>query len=105
LVCSSGAKLLRGPRAGITVGTAEAVGRVKRHPLARAMGIDKLSLAALEAALEVDREPAQAGAQIPGRPAVWEPAERVRERAERLCRRLGGELTETTAKVGGGALP
>ena len=105
LVCFSGDKLLGGPQAGIIVGTAEAVGRVKRHPLARAMRIDKLSLAALEATLELYRNPAQALAQIPVLRSLGEPAERVRERAERLCRRLGGELTETTAKVGGGALP
>jgi len=105
LVCFSGDKLLGGPQAGIIVGTAEAVGRVKRHPLARAMRIDKLSLAALEATLELYRNPAQALAQIPVLRSLGEPAERVRERAERLCRRLGGELTATTAKVGGGALP
>jgi L-seryl-tRNA(Ser) seleniumtransferase len=105
LVCFSGDKLLGGPQAGIIVGTAAAVGRVKRHPLARAMRIDKLSLAALEATLELYRNPAQALAQIPVLRSLGEPAERVRERAERLCRRLGGELTATTAKVGGGALP
>ena len=105
LVCFSGDKLLGGPQAGIIVGTAEAVGRVKRHPLARAMRIDKLSLAALEATLELYRNPTQALAQIPVLRSLGEPAERVQKRAERLCRRLGGELTETTAKVGGGALP
>jgi L-seryl-tRNA(Ser) seleniumtransferase len=105
LVCFSGDKLLGGPQAGIIVGTAEAVGRVKRHPLARAMRIDKLSLAALEATLELYRNPAQALAQIPVLRSLGEPVERVRGRAERLCRRLGGELIPTTAKVGGGALP
>jgi L-seryl-tRNA(Ser) seleniumtransferase len=105
LVCFSGDKLLGGPQAGIIVGTAEAVGRVKRHPLARAMRIDKLSLAALEATLELYRNPAQALSQVPVLQSLGEPVERVRERAERLCRRLGGQLTETTAKVGGGALP
>jgi L-seryl-tRNA(Ser) seleniumtransferase len=105
LVCFSGDKLLGGPQAGIIVGTAAALERVRRHPLARAMRIDKLSLAALEATLELYRNPAQALAQIPVLRSLAEPAERVRERAERLCRRLGGELTETTAKVGGGALP
>src|SRR4051794_7515332 len=105
LVCFSGDKLLGGPQAGIIVGTAEAVGRVKRHPLARAMRIDKLSLAALEATLELYRNPAQALSQVPVLQSLGEPVERVRERAERLCLRLGGQLTETTAKVGGGALP
>src|SRR4051812_9796349 len=104
LVCFSGDKLLGGPQAGIVVGTAEAIGRVKRHPLARAMRIDKLSLAALEATLELYRNPAQALAQVPVLRSLGEPAERVRERAERLCRRLGGELAETKARVGGAAL-
>ena len=100
LVCFSGDKLLGGPQAGIIVGTAEAVGRVKRHPLARAMRIDKLSLAALEATLELYRNPAQALAQIPVLRSLGEPAARVRERAERLCRRLGGELIPNDGEGG-----
>jgi L-seryl-tRNA(Ser) seleniumtransferase len=105
LVCFSGDKLLGGPQAGIVVGQAEQVARVKRHPLARAMRIDKLSLAALEATLELYRDPAQALAEIPVLAAAAEPVEAVRRRAERLAARLGGELTETRARVGGGALP
>jgi L-seryl-tRNA(Ser) seleniumtransferase len=105
LVCFSGDKLLGGPQAGIVVGQAEQVARVKRHPLARAMRIDKLSLAALEATLELYRDPARALAEIPVLAAATEPVEAVRRRAERLAARLGGELTETRARVGGGALP
>ncbi|MDX6494808.1 MAG: L-seryl-tRNA(Ser) seleniumtransferase [Gaiellales bacterium] len=105
LVCFSGDKLLGGPQAGIVVGQAEQVARVKRHPLARATRIDKLSLAALEATLELYRDPAQALAEIPVLAAAAEPVEAVRRRAERLAARLGGELTETRARVGGGALP
>ena len=105
LVCFSGDKLLGGPQAGIIVGSAEAVGRVKRHPLARAMRIDKLSLAALEATLELYRNPAAALEQLPVLRMAGEPSERVRDRAERLARRLGGEVVATTARVGGGALP
>jgi L-seryl-tRNA(Ser) seleniumtransferase len=105
LVCFSGDKLLGGPQAGIVVGQPEQVARVKRHPLARAMRIDKLSLAALEATLELYRDPAQALAEIPVLAAAAEPVEAVRRRAERLAARLGGELTETRARVGGGALP
>jgi L-seryl-tRNA(Ser) seleniumtransferase len=105
LVCFSGDKLLGGPQAGIVVGQAEQVARVKRHPLARAVRIDKLSLAALEATLELYRDPAQALAEIPVLATAAEPVEAVRRRAERLAARLGGRLTETRARVGGGALP
>ena len=95
LVCFSGDKLLGGPQAGIVVGTGRAVERVKRHPLARALRIDKLSLAALEATLELYRDPATALAQVPVLRMATEPAEAVRARAQRLCERLGGRLTET----------
>ncbi len=105
LVCFSGDKLLGGPQAGIVVGREAAVGRVRRHPLARALRIDKLSLAALEATLELYRDPARAVAEIPVLAAAGEPLEAVRARAERLARRLGGELAATRSRVGGGALP
>ena len=105
LVCFSGDKLLGGPQAGIIVGAAAAVDRVKRHPLARAMRIDKLSLAALEATLELYRNPGAALEQVPVLRALGEPTEQVRERAERLARRIGGEVVATHARVGGGALP
>jgi L-seryl-tRNA(Ser) seleniumtransferase len=105
LVCFSGDKLLGGPQAGIIVGRAAAVERVKRHPLARAMRIDKLSLAALEATLELYRNPAAALSQLPVLRMAGEPADRVQARATRLAERLGGEVVETAARVGGGALP
>jgi L-seryl-tRNA(Ser) seleniumtransferase len=105
LVCFSGDKLLGGPQAGIVVGRAGAINRVKRHPLARAVRIDKLSLAALEATLELYRNPAAAVQRVPVLRMAGEPAERVRERAARLSERLGGEVVATTARVGGGALP
>jgi L-seryl-tRNA(Ser) seleniumtransferase len=105
LVCFSGDKLLGGPQAGIVVGRAAAINRVKRHPLARAVRIDKLSLAALEATLELYRNPAAAVERVPVLRMAGEPVERVRERAARLSERLGGELVATTARVGGGALP
>jgi L-seryl-tRNA(Ser) seleniumtransferase len=105
LVCFSGDKLLGGPQAGIVVGSGDAVARVKRHPLARALRIDKLSLAALEATLELYRHPSRALREIPVLAAAAEPIEAVRLRAQRLAGRLGGELTATHARVGGGALP
>jgi len=105
VVCFSGDKLLGGPQAGVIVGATEAVARIRRHPLARAVRIDKLSLAALEATLELYRDPARALREVPVLRAVAEPAAAVRERAERLAARLGGDVVATTARVGGGAVP
>ena len=65
LVCCSGDKLLGGPQAGLLVGRAEAVAAARRHPLARALRIDKLSLAALEATLMLYRDPQRARDEIP----------------------------------------
>jgi L-seryl-tRNA(Ser) seleniumtransferase len=105
LVCFSGDKLLGGPQAGILGGTADAIAACRRHPLARALRIDKLSLAALEATLRIYREPERARAELPVLRAVLEPAEDVRGRAEALAARIGGSVVETVARVGGGALP
>ena len=104
-VCFSGDKLLGGPQAGVIVGTAAAVGRIRRHPLARAVRIDKLSLAALEATLELYRNPARALRAVPVLRAAAESAEDVRRRAELLAARLGGRVVETRARIGGGAVP
>jgi L-seryl-tRNA(Ser) seleniumtransferase len=105
VVCFSGDKLLGGPQAGVIVGAADAVARIRRHPLARAARIDKLSLAALEATLELYRDPARALREVPVLRAVAEPPAAVRERAEHLAARLGGTVVATRARVGGGAVP
>jgi L-seryl-tRNA(Ser) seleniumtransferase len=102
VVCFSGDKLLGGPQAGLMVGTHEAIAACRRHPLARAVRIDKLSLAALEATLALYRDPARALAEIP---VLRMLAEDPRPRAQRLAELVGGELVEAGAKVGGGALP
>jgi L-seryl-tRNA(Ser) seleniumtransferase len=102
LVCFSGDKLLGGPQAGILVGRAAAVEAAKRHPLARALRIDKLSLAALEATLRVHRdEPGQ----IPVLAMLSASREVLDARARRLADAVGGEVVESVARVGGGALP
>jgi L-seryl-tRNA(Ser) seleniumtransferase len=102
LVCFSGDKLLGGPQAGIVVGSAELVEKLRRHPLQRAVRIDKLSLAALEGTLRVYLE---APERIPVLRMLHEDAGDVRARAERLASLVGGTVEETVGRVGGGALP
>jgi L-seryl-tRNA(Ser) seleniumtransferase len=102
LVCFSGDKLLGGPQAGIVVGRADLVERLRRHPLQRALRADKLTLAALEGTLRLALD---APDQIPVLRMLREPAEVVRARADRLAQLVGGEVEETIARAGGGALP
>jgi len=102
LVCFSGDKLLGGPQAGIIVGRAELVERLRRHPLQRALRADKLTLAALEATLALYLD---APERIPVVRMAREDAAVVRERAERLASLVGGDVEETVARAGGGALP
>lgn len=105
LVCFSGDKLLGGPQAGIVVGRPELVERLRRHPLQRALRPDKLTLAALEGTLALYVEPERAAREIPVLRMLREPADAVRARAERLAALVGGEVEQTVARVGGGALP
>jgi L-seryl-tRNA(Ser) seleniumtransferase len=105
LVCFSGDKLLGGPQAGVIVGTADAVAAAKRHPLARALRIDKLSLAALEATLALYRDPERARREIPVLAMLDADPAVLQTRAERLAGLIGGEVVQAAAKVGGGALP
>ena len=108
LVCCSGDKLLGGPQAGLLVGRRAAVKAASEHPLARALRIDKLSLAALQATLMLLRDPARARHEIPVLAMLETAEDRLAARAERLCKGVGTTQTEivrTTAKVGGGALP
>ncbi|HEX3806768.1 MAG TPA: L-seryl-tRNA(Sec) selenium transferase [Gaiellaceae bacterium] len=105
LVCFSGDKLLGGPQAGIVAGRADLVEKLRRHPLHRALRIDKLSLAALEGTLLLYLEPDRALAEVPVLRMLHEDAATVRARADRLAAAVGGEVEETVARVGGGALP
>jgi L-seryl-tRNA(Ser) seleniumtransferase len=102
LVCFSGDKLLGGPQAGIVVGRAELVEKLRRHPLQRALRADKLTLAALEATLTLALDSPD---EIPVLRMFREPVEAVRARAERLAGLVDGEVEETVARAGGGALP
>jgi L-seryl-tRNA(Ser) seleniumtransferase len=102
----SGDKLLGGPQAGIVVGQRELVQRLERHPLARAVRIDKLSLASLTATLlhylrgEAERE-------IPIWRMISASPDAVRRRAQAWRRRLGGNtaVEQCRSAIGGGSLP
>src|SRR5438067_10207647 len=78
---------------------------MRRHPLQRALRADKLTLAALEGTLGLYLDPARAAREVPVLRMLREPPEAVRARAERLAAAVGGEVEETVARVGGGALP
>jgi L-seryl-tRNA(Ser) seleniumtransferase len=109
-VTMSGDKLLGGPQAGIVVGRGEAIARMRKNPLTRALRVDKLTLAALEATLSLYREPARALREIPTLALLTAPAERLRERAESLRAELSragvaAEVVPSEGSVGGGAFP
>ncbi len=107
IVCCSADKLLGGPQAGILVGTASAIAAARDHPLARAMRLDKLSLAALEATLRLYRQPDRAVAEIPVLAMLTVSPDLLGDRASRLSAAIGSgaEVVACSGKVGGGALP
>jgi L-seryl-tRNA(Ser) seleniumtransferase len=107
VTCFSGDKLLGGPQAGLMVGTAEAIARCRSHPLARAVRIDKLSLAALEATLRLYLDPARALREIPVLRMLATGEEDLRSRAELMSTTVGdaARVIMASGKVGGGALP
>ncbi|MFC9626052.1 L-seryl-tRNA(Sec) selenium transferase [Streptomyces sp. NPDC056930] len=102
LVTASADKLLGGPQAGLLLGTTQLIDRLRRHPLARALRVDKLTLAALEATLR--------GPEPPVRRAVHIDPERLRERSAALAaalnaRGLAAAVTPHPGAVGGGGAP
>jgi L-seryl-tRNA(Ser) seleniumtransferase len=106
VVCFSGDKLLGGPQAGLMVGRADAIEACRRHPLARALRIDKLSLAALEATLRLYRDPKQALREIPVLRMLVAGEAELQARAEAMAAAIAGaRVIRAAAKVGGGALP
>jgi L-seryl-tRNA(Ser) seleniumtransferase len=103
LLTCSGDKLLGGPQAGLILGTHEAIEPLRRHPLLRAVRLDKMSLAALEATLMLHRD---APERVPVRRMLGQTEAMLQDRAERLAALLGtGEVIGTEAFAGGGALP
>jgi L-seryl-tRNA(Ser) seleniumtransferase len=107
LTCCSGDKLLGGPQAGLIVGRRDALAAARRHPLARALRIDKLSLAALEATLRLYLDPERAVREIPALAMLAADEDTLTARAERLATAIGerASVTRASGKAGGGALP
>ncbi|MFM8302433.1 MAG: L-seryl-tRNA(Sec) selenium transferase [Gemmatimonadota bacterium] len=110
-IIMSGDKLLGGPQAGIVLGTREAIGTLRRHPLARALRVDKLTLAALEATLALYRDPVRARREIPALAMLTETPEVIRARAVAVAdaitsaTRVAVAIEACEATVGGGAFP
>ena len=110
IVTMSGDKLLGGPQAGIILGRRAAIERLRSNPLTRALRVDKLTLAALEATLALYREPERAFEEIPTLAMIAQGGDTVRARARAMAERLSSrrivcEVVETDASVGGGAFP
>jgi L-seryl-tRNA(Ser) seleniumtransferase len=112
VVTFSGDKLLGGPQAGLIVGRKDLIRKIAKHPLARALRIDKLTLAALEATLRLYLQPRQALSEVPVLSMFAAERLQQKSRCEALCQRLLEEqvaaevkLVEDVARVGGGAMP
>ncbi len=112
LVLFSGDKLLGGPQCGIIVGRRDLIERIHAHPLARALRVDKLTLAALAATLRLYRDEAQAIRDVPLLQLLATPIENLRDRAQRLAPQIAAlpavaqaEAVETEAFLGGGSIP
>jgi L-seryl-tRNA(Ser) seleniumtransferase len=104
VVCCSGDKLLGGPQAGILLGRAAAIERCRTHPLARALRLDKMQIAALEATLRAHRDGGPAA--VPALAMIEAPEEELRERAERMVAAIGAAaaLERESGAPGGGSL-
>ncbi|MDY6837783.1 MAG: L-seryl-tRNA(Sec) selenium transferase [Thermodesulfobacteriota bacterium] len=113
VITFSGDKMLGGPQAGIIVGKEEAVQGIKKNPINRALRIDKMTLAALEATLHLYRDEAKAVSTIPTLQMLTMPTKLISSKARRLknrLKKLGDHRLEATivtssSRVGGGALP
>ncbi|WP_052887441.1 L-seryl-tRNA(Sec) selenium transferase [Thermogemmatispora carboxidivorans] len=109
LVCFSGDKLLGGPQAGIILGRSALLERIARHPLMRALRVDKLTLAALEATLR-HYQRGEAEEAIPVWRMIAFPLARLQERATRWAQTLQGQGVAASVRpgestIGGGSLP
>lgn len=115
LVCFSGDKLLGGPQAGIIVGRAELVRRLRSHPLFRCLRVDKATLVLLAATLRIYLDPEAPRTAVPALRAAGAPLDEVERRAELFATRirerarpsnlLEVEVVESSAEMGSGSLP
>ncbi|SMC16333.1 L-seryl-tRNA(Sec) selenium transferase [Desulfacinum hydrothermale DSM 13146] len=114
VVTFSGDKLLGGPQAGIILGRRDAIERCKKNPLTRALRVDKMTLAALEATLRLYRDERRAFSAIPTLRMIATPLEELHQRAQDLAQaisacdldqRLTIRVEENFSQVGGGSLP
>ena len=114
LITFSGDKLLGGPQAGVILGTQEIIARCRKNPLTRALRVDKMTLAALEATLRLYRDERQAVERIPTLRMIAMPLALLEERAQQLASlireadghdRLLVRIQPSSSQVGGGALP
>ena len=112
VVLFSGDKLLGGPQCGIILGKRELIQKISKHPLARALRVDKITLAALAATLRLYQDPEQAEQTIPLLMLLSAPVENLKNRAERLAPQLAqspaiasAEPIQDQTYLGGGSMP
>ncbi len=110
VLCFSGDKLLGGPQAGILVGKKEAISALRRHQLTRALRIDKMTLAALEATLRLYREEGLAQKEVPTQRMLHETEQQLCNKANQLLQTIAlpddvATVCKTQSPVGGGSVP